>query len=491
MEFILYKKNIPVLQYEEANAHYITSIKKIFNVAHLPPHLYTNGKPSAENEYDLCQKLEDFFNNRIIPYTRKSFKDMLSELEVQSAEELAKKSFYLSLSDQYWVCPLSDVGKIWWDDINFFTNDYDETIGLRLMTSSKALNKNSSSRSPDNTTSGELSKRWVRINGIDYLEKAGTGTEQQEPLNEVLATEICRRLKISHTPYTLEVRDENYYCLCPDIADQNTEMVPLDSIYQDIPLTNGIKYDYHKLIERCEQLQIPNAEEDLLKIFLLDYIIANEDRHSFNISFLRNTYTLQWIGVAPVYDSGKSMFLNKLDFEIEMTSSFRIPSKPFEETQNEQFKILPMQKIADKIDFASLKDISRWYKKFLAPLRRLTQDKKNALVKKLDERIQEAKILLEQKTVYNLKNNAGLNIQDPSPEYNNPGAINSKLSKKEKTCQSVYSMLIQDPAQTKEQIASRLNISRATVTRALQTLVEQNKIQRIGSNKTGRWKIIV
>lgn len=486
MEYILYKKNIPILQYEEDDSNRITGIKKVFNVAHMPPHLFTDGRASSENEYALCQKLEDFFSNRIIPYTRKSFKEMLLELEIHSGEELAKRSFYLSLSDQYWVCPLSQFGKIWWEDINFFTNEYDSAIGLRLVSGSKSLNKNSSSFSPDNTTGGELPKRWIRKNGINYLEKAGTGTEQQEPLNEVLATEICRRLNISHIPYTLEIRDENYFSLCPDIVDQNTEMVPLASIYEDIPLKNGVKYDYEKLLLRCNELGIPNAETDLLKIFLLDFIIANEDRHSFNISFLRDSDSLEWLGVAPVYDSGKSMFLNKLDFEMEMTSSFRIGAKPFEQTQSAQFKILPMEKIAHLIDFSSLKDIGIWYKKFLSPLRRLSPSKKEALVKKLEERITEAKILLQKKQEGKLYKTddglyGGLDIKEKAPGYK---------KHKPDSKGSVYISLVQEPSLTKEMLSERLGLSRATITRILQRLKTEGKIKRVGANKNGHWEIV-
>ncbi len=490
MEYLLYKKNIPILQFEEDDAHYITAIKKMFNVLHLPPHLFTDGKPSAENEYGLCQKLEDFFNHRIIPFYRKSFKEMLSELEIHSGEELAKKSFYLSLSDQYWVCPLEQFGKIWWEDINFFTNEYDSAIGLRLMSASGALNKNSSSYSPDTTTGGELPKRWIRRDGINYLEKAGTGTEQQEPLNEVLASEICRRLKIAYVPYTLEIRDENYYSICPDIVDQNTEMVPLDSIYQDIPLEDGVKYDFYKLVERCNALGIPNAEEDLLKIFLMDYIIANVDRHTYNISFLRNCETLEWIGVAPVYDSGKSMFINKLDFEIEATSSFRIGAKPFEETQAEQFKSLPMEKISHLVDFSSLKDISAWYRNFLRPLRRISEGKKAALVKTLDERIEEARILMVEKcSVYKNMADGSLIVSAPDFIFDS-GEKKSAVPKKIRTEEAVFTALVQDPTQTKEILSQRLGISRATVTRALQRLCAEGRIRRVGSNKKGSWEIV-
>ena len=470
--FILYKKNIPILLFEQDKDEYIVAIKKIFNLPHLPPHLFTNGIASEENEYGLCQKLEEFFNNRMIPYSRRDFRTMLSELELKSNEELARKSYYLSLSDQYWICNMSDMGRIWWEDINFFTNDYDDAIGLRLMSASKALNKHSNSLSPDNTTNGELPKRWVRKNGKNFLEKAGTGTEQQEALNEVLASEICRRLKINYVPYELEIRDEQYFCICPDMVDENTELVPMESVYQGLPLNDG-KYDFEKLVERCDFLKIPDAEINILKIILLDFIIANEDRHSNNLGFLRHAETLQWLGVAPVYDSGKSMFLNKVDFEINEMASPWIDSKPFEEKQLAQFNSLPMEKLYGLVDFSALAGIQDWYKDFLKPLRRLSQGKKEALARKLGERIAEAQNLLEEK-------------------YRKSPLATSKSKEKasEKPEILLLKQLKENPRRTKEEFAEILSLSRATITRSLQKLVAEGKIRRLGSNKTGFWEVL-
>lgn len=43
-------------------------------------------------------------------------------------------------------------------------------------------------------------------------------------------------------------------------------------------------------------------------MILLDFIMANTDRHYNNFAFLRNSNTLEWIGLAPIYDTGTSMF---------------------------------------------------------------------------------------------------------------------------------------------------------------------------------------
>ena len=46
------------------------------------------------------------------------------------------------------------------------------------------------------------------------------------------------------------------------------------------------------------------------------------------------------------------------------------------------------------------------------------------------------------------------------------------------------------PNMPKEQIAERIGKSRATVTRLLGVLIRQGKIQRVGANKNGHWKVL-
>ena len=54
MEYILNKKNIPILRYAE-NKGYI-EVLQVYNKEHLPVALFLNGKPSADNLYVLNEK---------------------------------------------------------------------------------------------------------------------------------------------------------------------------------------------------------------------------------------------------------------------------------------------------------------------------------------------------------------------------------------------------------------------------------------------------
>ena len=217
-------------------------------------------------------------------------------------------------------------------------------------------------------------------------------------------------------------------------------------------------------------MNITDAEAGLLKIIVLDYIVANTDRHSFNISFIRDSNTLQWKGVAPVYDTGKSMFLNLLDFEMDMLPSVQIEAKPFFENQVKQVQNLPVQKIASFIDLSKLDDIDEWYTEFLKPLKRLSAEKKAALVKKLRERIDETKAIF-----------ADFVKRDEGKHGDSAKMRNSEL---------VYEALKLNPKRTKEEIASATGLSRATVTRMYKLLEAEGRIRRVGSNKTGYWEIL-
>ena len=50
-------------------------------------------------------------------------------------------------------------------------------------------------------------------------------------------------------------------------------------------------------------------------MFILDYLILNEDRHLNNFGIIRDVNNLKWIDVAPLFDNGQS--LNILDYNDE------------------------------------------------------------------------------------------------------------------------------------------------------------------------------
>jgi len=155
-----------------------------------------------------------------------------------------------------------------------------------------------------------------------------------------------------------------------------------------------------------------------------------------------------------------------IDFEIDMMTSSNIEAKPFYPTQKQQIDQLPFYKIKDQIDLFLLNDIDKWYRDFLKPLKRISEQKKSSLVKKLKERIEDAKEILYADKEKNIT-----------------------LSVKQSNEELVYTVLCNNPESTKEQVSELTGLSRATITRVYKTLEEKQKIKRIGSNKTGYWQV--
>ena len=84
-------------------------------------------------------------------------------------------------------------------------------------------------------------------------------------------------------------------------------------------------------------------------MIVLDYIIANEDRHLNNFGAIRNAETLEWLGMAPIYDSGSSLGYDKS--VPLMRDRSEIVCKPFKKHHEEQLKLVSS---FDWIDFSAL-----------------------------------------------------------------------------------------------------------------------------------------
>jgi hypothetical protein len=66
--------------------------------------------------------------------------------------------------------------------------------------------------------------------------------------------------------------------------------------------------------------------------------MENTDRHFGNFGAIRNVETLEWVGPAPVFDTGTSLWHNKLTRLINPVSE--IESKPFYTKQSKQMELV-------------------------------------------------------------------------------------------------------------------------------------------------------
>ncbi|MBO4676999.1 MAG: HipA domain-containing protein, partial [Oscillospiraceae bacterium] len=274
------------------------------------------------------------WTERSIPASRSGVREALETLEISNTRMLLLRCLGLSLSDQYWIRP--EGAELQWEKINFFNNPFSEDIGDVLFGGDKKANALDFS-SPDSTSDGNLKKRWKIIDGKRCLIKGGSNPFRQQPFNEVIATGIMERLGIPHVPYTLTWNQEMPYSVCEDFITGDTELIPAWRIIQTQKKQNDLS-TYQHFVNCAEGLGIPDVVPFLNRMIVLDYIIANEDRHLNNFGAIRNAETLEWICMAPIYDSGSSLGYDKLAFEIRRARN--VNCKPFKNHHEEQLKLV-------------------------------------------------------------------------------------------------------------------------------------------------------
>ncbi len=130
-----------------------------------------------------------------------------------------------------------------------------------------------------------------------------------QPFNEVLASLICQRLGFNHVTYTIGVINNKIVSKCECFINSDTELIPASQILANISeKTNA----YEECIKILEEKGISMVREKLENMFILDYLMLNEDRHLNNFGIIRNVNTLKWLDIAPIFDNGQS--LNIIDY---------------------------------------------------------------------------------------------------------------------------------------------------------------------------------
>lgn len=339
----LMHKRLAVAELElDAATGFIQKVNTVYAPEHLPVGtLPTNGIIDRT-------ALNDWWTDRSIPASRSGIREALETLELANTKLLLLRCYGLSLSDHYWIRPQDSA--LSWDQINFFDNPFSDDMGDVLFGQPKK-EVGFDFSSPDNTSDGFLKKRWKIIGGKRCLIKGGSNPFQQQPFNEVIASAIMERLDIPHVPYTLFWSDGHPYSVCEDFVAPDTELVSAWRVMKTTKKDNSDSV-YRHFVKCCEALGVKDVVPALDRMMVLDYIIANEDRHLNNFGLLRNPETLEWLGMAPVFDSGSSLGYDRTAARIANDKD--TVCKPFKKHHEEQLKLVSS---FEWIDFDALADV--------------------------------------------------------------------------------------------------------------------------------------
>jgi hypothetical protein len=305
----------------------IVDIGHIHDLKRMPPGV------SYENKI-MRGRLNQWWNLRGIPASRDGIENALELLKIENTRELSIRGLGLGLSDHYWIRP--EKSTLEWDDINYYAHDFSEDIGNALF-GEKTKDKTIKLLSPDVASNGNLKKRWKIVHGKRVLVKGGSGPYYQEPVNEVVASLLLRRLKIPHTDYHLYFEGDKPLSICENFTDESTEFIGAWDIFNSVK-KNERHSEMDHYLECCNRLGIPDVREGLEKMLAFDFLIVNTDRHYYNFGAVRNSDTLEWLGPVPIFDCGNSLWYQSADTMIN--PEFDMESKPFRNYHSDQIKLV-------------------------------------------------------------------------------------------------------------------------------------------------------
>lgn len=337
MQTLMNKKH-PVMEIE-LDGNTIKATGRVLNQTMMPIQL--------QRGFTL-ETLNQWFTGRLIPEKREGLKEARSRFP-----GIEKDKFFFSLSDQYWVRHSTRDS---WEKQNFFTNAYSEGVGKAFFTPWNVTKEEIIQPSPDRTTNGMLKKRWVRgKDGTSYLVKAASEIYHQEPLSEVLASIMLKKLDIiKFVPYELVIDGLSFCSKCPNFITESTEFVPAAAIYKMEPAPEKTS-TYDHLIKMCAKAGIPGAKEYLDNMITADHILCNFDRHLGNFGFIRSADNGAILGFAPLFDLGSSYWGTSDKIE-------RKPSRLFADIETEVVKKMAKRgKLAQARTTAGMTELVKKY----------------------------------------------------------------------------------------------------------------------------------
>lgn len=260
--------------------------------------------------------LAEWWKLRAIPDTRDGIKSILRGLNERTCQSLMLSSYGLSLTDHYWMQPFDR--EMYWREINFFQNMFSEDLGNILTDDEKKEGDSEPDKmSPASSVGGDMKKKWFIRGGRRYLLKRGAGYYGQQAVNERIAVRLHEMTGWKkYVPYTIEEmtggKERKVCSVSPIFTSEEEEFVSAYQLLANYKIPNDSSL-YEALITQAVKkgMQEENVREYLEYMILTDFILTNTDRHLNNIGFLYDSEKHQYKGMAPLFDTGNSLFFDQ------------------------------------------------------------------------------------------------------------------------------------------------------------------------------------
>ncbi len=255
-----------------------------------------------------------FLSARVLPITREHAKkiyELFGASQMQDPITKAKIAITcraVSLQDNYWVKLASD--KLTWDNVNLRTNHLNEVV-TQIALHGSSLSLTGDLHSPEFTTHGAYTKAWMREGKDLYLYKLGSPIQgpEGEPVPgrweskiEVTVSNILDKCNVNHLKYEAAsvynpvFKEETYACKCKCMTTE------------DISILSGSDFTAWCRVRDIDPFKeaLKIDAESIYKMWIVDYLVSNRDRHDMNWGFFYDCNSMKILGCHPLYDHNNS-----------------------------------------------------------------------------------------------------------------------------------------------------------------------------------------
>lgn len=240
------------------------------------------------------EALTSWLSTRTLLLSRKNAKWLYNLIGVDQGDANAKlkisiKCRAVSILDNYWL-KLDGDGTTW-DRIDVKRNSLNDIIA-QVALHGTSLTLQGSLVTPELTTQGAYAKAWRRhADKSLWLYKMGASDSTESRIEEMVSR-ILDKCNVNHVPYIL-LKDQGItVCACPCITNTKRSILSGTDYYSYCSV-HGLNMD--RELERLDA-------ESMYKMWIVDYLISNRDRHGENWGLYYEPDTMRLIGLHPLWD---------------------------------------------------------------------------------------------------------------------------------------------------------------------------------------------
>lgn len=210
----------------------------------------------------------------------------------------------VSVSDSYWL-KLDDDRDVTWSKVDVKQNPLNEVVA-QVALHGKSLTLQGSLITPELTTNGAYAKAWRRHpDGNLWLYKLGANGNTESRI-EVMCSDLLDKMNVEHVRYEAGRDEDKYVCMCPCMTT-DTKAILTGMEFVSYCNVNGMD---------PEEEMFKIDRESIYKMWIVDFLISNRDRHGQNWGFFYDMRTMEILGCHPLFDHNNAFdidYMRNLD----------------------------------------------------------------------------------------------------------------------------------------------------------------------------------